>query len=287
MSIHFIAGLQRSGSTLLRALLAQNPRFRVGVSSPLFFLVDNLVALMSANHNSTRLTDEQREKILLGLIEGVYASGLTTQDSGLVFDTNRLWPARLPLLTRLVPECKIICCVRNPAWILDSYELLYRSNGLRQPGVFSGPEGQNVYARAEALMDPKRGNVGVCWRALREAWYADRERLIMVEYDELVAAPHNVMQRIHEELGEAHFFYDYEHVALDPHLYREYDDRAGLPGLHDVKSAVRAPKGDRAPVLPPDLFAKYEGLAFWETVASRESRVASPERGPALRIREA
>jgi hypothetical protein len=34
-TIHFISGLPRSGSTLLAALLRQNPRFEAGMSGPL------------------------------------------------------------------------------------------------------------------------------------------------------------------------------------------------------------------------------------------------------------
>ena len=34
-SVHFISGLPRSGSTLLAALLRQNPRFEAGMSGPL------------------------------------------------------------------------------------------------------------------------------------------------------------------------------------------------------------------------------------------------------------
>ena len=34
-AIHFISGLPRSGSTLLAALLRQNPRFQAGMSGPL------------------------------------------------------------------------------------------------------------------------------------------------------------------------------------------------------------------------------------------------------------
>ena len=32
---HFISGMPRSGSTLLAAILNQNPRFRAGMTSPL------------------------------------------------------------------------------------------------------------------------------------------------------------------------------------------------------------------------------------------------------------
>jgi sulfotransferase len=39
-----------------------------------------------------------------------------------VFDTNRSWCARLPLLTSLFPEAKVICCVRDIPWIFDSID---------------------------------------------------------------------------------------------------------------------------------------------------------------------
>lgn len=277
--IHFIAGLPRSGSTLLRALLEQNPRFGIGVQSPLFFLLNGLVAAMGADHPLTRLSDLQRENILQGLLTGIYAD----RHQRVIFDTNRLWTGRLPLLKQLLPDCRILCCVRNPAWVLDSYERLYRKNPTYQPISFSGQESLNVYARAEALMDPKRGGVGTEWRALREAWYMERERLIVIEYDELCEAPHRVMHRIHEELKEEHFFYDYENLGLVPDSYCELDDRAGFPGLHQVEGPVAVRK--REPVIPPDLFARYKGLAFWES--GPEPRVPSRELpGPALRILE-
>ena len=45
--IHFISGLPRSGSTLLAALLRQNPRFQVGMSGPLAGLFGALLGQMS------------------------------------------------------------------------------------------------------------------------------------------------------------------------------------------------------------------------------------------------
>ncbi len=46
-TLHFIAGLPRSGSTLLVALLRQNPRFAARISSPLCYLFGSTIAAMS------------------------------------------------------------------------------------------------------------------------------------------------------------------------------------------------------------------------------------------------
>jgi sulfotransferase len=262
--IHFIAGLPRSGSTLLRAILHQNPRVKVGVSSRLFFLTSNLVALMSADNTLTRVTDLQRRNILCSLFTSFYPNS-----QQLVFDTNRLWPARIPLLKEVLLDFKIICCVRNPAWILDSYERIYRRNALRQPCMFSPADSLSVYARAEALMDPKAGNVGIAWQALREAWHMERDRLIMLPYERLLEGAETI-RWIYRQLGldadetAGHQFYD---VNFDPQLYAEYDDRVGLPGLHKISGPVKATQ--RETILPPDLFKKYSQLAFWDEWESK------------------
>jgi sulfotransferase len=51
----------------------------------------------------------------------------------------------------------------------------------------------------------------------------------------------------------------------------EFDIRIGTPGLHHVRSAVRAEA--RSTVLPPDLFARYELDAFWQDPARLPSTI--------------
>ena len=78
-------------------------------------------SLFSALHNAMGQTNEysdfidekQRARMLRGLFELYYKDH--TQD--LIIDTNRLWCARLPLLFQLFPDSKVICTVRNVAWI--------------------------------------------------------------------------------------------------------------------------------------------------------------------------
>lgn len=119
---HFISGLPRSGSTLLSALLRQNPAFTAGISSPLGPLFHATRNAMGAwNETSVLMTDAHRQRILKGLFDSYYAD---RQDKRIVFDTNRAWCARLPVLKRLFPDAKVICCVRSVAWILDSIERL-------------------------------------------------------------------------------------------------------------------------------------------------------------------
>ena len=45
--LHFISGLPRAGSTLLSALLCQNPRFRAGMTGPVGTLVEAMLKATS------------------------------------------------------------------------------------------------------------------------------------------------------------------------------------------------------------------------------------------------
>src|SRR5699024_6041458 len=74
LAAHFTSGLPRSRSTLLAALLLQNPRFSAGMSGPLAGLFGALLGEMSArNEFAVFIDDAKRERILRGLFDSFYA----------------------------------------------------------------------------------------------------------------------------------------------------------------------------------------------------------------------
>jgi sulfotransferase len=253
---HFISGLPRSGSTLLSALLRQNPRFAAGVSSPLAMLCGDLLHSMSGSTEfAPFFTDERRRAVIRGLFASYY-HGLADR---VIFDTNRTWTARLPLLTDLYPNAWMICCVREVAWIIDSIERLIRRNALQPSRIFNYKPGGSIYARAETLMEREKGLIGLAWTSLREAWFSEHAgRLILVQYESLTRNPNDVMRRLYEELNEPSFAHDFNNVVYDEPAY---DAQLGTPGLHQVRSKVEYQERDSC--LPPDLFAKYAGVNFW------------------------
>ena len=100
-NIHFISGLPRSGSTLLAALLKQNPRFHAGMSSPVGGLLSRLLEGMSNDEGSVFITQEQKRDILLSVMGSYYRSALEKEQ--IIFDTNRVWCSKLPLIQDLCP----------------------------------------------------------------------------------------------------------------------------------------------------------------------------------------
>ena len=74
-SLHFISGLPRAGSTLLGALLRQNPRFLAGMSSPVAGLVGSMLGEMSGRSEfSVFIDDPGRQRVLQAIIESYYAT---------------------------------------------------------------------------------------------------------------------------------------------------------------------------------------------------------------------
>jgi sulfotransferase len=254
---HLISGLPRSGSTLLCALLRQNPRFEAAMTSPVASLCGALIQKMSgASEFSMFFSDERRGAILRAVFEGYYAHIAPGQ---VVFDTNRTWTSKTALLRTIYPEARIICCVREVSWIIDSIERIVRRNALQPSRIFNYKSSGTVYSRVETLMNPESGLVGLAWSSMREAWFSENAaRLIVINYETLVREPHAVIGRLYRELGEAPFAHDFENVVYDEPAY---DAELGIPGMHKVRPKVEFQK--RETCLPPDLFAKYAETNFW------------------------
>ena len=254
-SIHFISGLPRSGSTLLAALLRQNPRFEAGMSGPLAGLFGALLGEMSArNEFSVFIDDAKRQRILHGLFDNFYADC----DADVIFDTSRAWCAWMPAVAQLFPDAKVVACVRELPWVIDSIERLIQRNVFSPSSIFNYNAGGTVYTRANGVAG-QNGMVGAPFDSLKQACYgAQKDRLMLVQYESLTTDPAKTMQAIYSFIGEPDFEHDFDHIDYD---VTEFDERAGTPGLHTVGKAVKAQP--RETLLPPDLFNRFVNDAFW------------------------
>jgi sulfotransferase len=267
---HFISGLPRSGSTLLSGILLQNPRFHAGMTSPVGALCGAVLGQVSAGSEFAPVVGRDKRKALL---RGLFDTYYDDIDKEVVFDTNRAWSAQLPLVRDLFPEAKVIACVRNVAWIMDSFERMYRANPYEHTRLFgaAGARG-TVYSRLEGLAQHDQ-TVGYAWSALREAFYGEHaSSLLLIDYELLTRAPAKVLPLVYDFLGEPRFEHDFENVEYDA---EEFDQQLGAPGLHRVKRQVKFTP--RPTVIPPDLFEKFNQMSFWGDTSGSAANVIAPQ----------
>lgn len=118
--VHFISGLPRSGSSMLAGILRQNPAFHAAMSGPVCGMVSTLLRNMGlGNEYSQFISDDQRARIIRSVLDAYYDD---LCGKAVIFDTNREWCALLSTVAELFPHARVVCCVRSPAWILDSLE---------------------------------------------------------------------------------------------------------------------------------------------------------------------
>lgn len=269
-TLHFISGLPRSGSTLLAAILSQNPCFHARMSSPLSQIVTQAFnAMGKENEFSIFITREQRAAILTGIFTNYYHA----IESEVVFDTSRSWCSKLPLLKALFPQTKVITCVRNLAWVMDSLESIVRRNPLQVSGMFQNVgESATVYTRTTVLGLGDR-LVGYAYDALKEAYYSqEADMMLLVDYEALTQAPEQVMRLIYQFIDQPYFDHDFNNLEYQE---EEFDTMMKTPGLHTVKRQVKYQT--RPTILPPDLFEKFNELSFWERDSNTQAHRISKQ----------
>lgn len=255
-TFHFISGLPRSGSTLLAAILRQNPGLHAHMSSPVGALTTSLLRQMSQeNEAAVFIDDRHREDVLRAVFEAFYARLPPEQ---VVIDTNRLWCSKMPLLQTLFPQARVVACVRHVPWIVDSIERLVRKNTLEPSKIFNFDPAGTVYSRTEGL-GSGTGMIGYAWNALREAFYGEQaKQLMLLTYETLTSQPEHALAAVYDFIGQPRFQHDFDNIQFDA---TEFDARLGARGLHDVGRKVEARA--RETVLPPDIFKRVETDSFW------------------------
>ncbi|NOX40311.1 MAG: sulfotransferase [Alphaproteobacteria bacterium] len=234
---HFIAGLPRSGVSLLTALLNQNPRFMAGDNDTAEVTLTKIVESLADSRSGLELLDQaQKIALLRGVLDAVYHDRPL---GSVVFDANRNWLAHTDQLVALFPLARFIICVRNPASIVNSIEL---------SGPLNGDE-QSLAKSATKLMGIK-GEIGREIDQLRMALSGQHtERMFVLDYDRLTDDPEEVMDALYDFLREPEFAHDFENLG---------GRTAGLSGpVH---------RAQRPLVLPTRLILQLSGAAFWRNL---------------------
>jgi sulfotransferase len=263
--IYFLAGLPRSGSTLLANIMAQNPRIYV---TPTSGIVDMLVQIRNswdlndAFQAADRASNQAaKERVLRAMLEAYFAH----TDRPVCIDKNRYWAEFLEMAAALVggrDRIKVIVTVRDLRDVLASFEQLYRKTsalGQVQVDPAAVLKFKTAQGRVETFLDAAQP-VGRAYIAIRDAltrgW---TDRMHFVDYDELTRQPKRTLAALYGFLGEKSHEHDFQHVEQ---VTFEDDFVYGFKDLHQIRPQV-APQ-------PPQWMQVFDDSVFqspaWKNV---------------------
>lgn len=278
---YFMSGLPRAGSSLLSAILNQNPKFYSGPSSP---VVPTMIALEQSLANDELYLaypkPAQGAKIISSVLENWYSD----VSKPVIIDKNRSWINRLHYIQGYFGiEPKVLCPVRSIDEILASFISMYRRNPYKGVGKLPFLDEMLVKSniplsddnRCEMLCTPI-GIVGASFNGLKQVFAEGKEKSVhLIEYNDLINSPEETMRKIYDFLGETYFAHDFNKLE---NIHRERDSEIyGLADMHEVRRTLNKVSINPQEVLSENILEKCKGSEFWRNMNMYEESSDSTE----------
>jgi sulfotransferase len=257
-----MSGLPRSGSTLLSALLNQNPEIHASTNSPLLDTIHYTEEYLLYNSEQYKAhpKPECAHKVLSSIPHNYYFN----TPEPIIVDKSRGWVNQIQhIKDYITPEPKIICPVRSIFDIMASFisliektkEISFIDNALLKYNVELTNDN-----RCDYLMSPQ-GIIGQSHHSLAEAFRKGNERhILLVEYDDLVSDTQKEMNRIYDFFGVSRFTHNTLNVQPK---YQENDTVYKLKDMHTVRNCVQKIHRDNTKYISDYVINKYKHMEFW------------------------
>lgn len=259
---YFLAGIPRSGSTVLASLLNQNSSVYVTPTSPLI----DLLYLNEQEWNKTPSVMANRFPEQILSISNAIISGCWEHiPQNIIIDKHRAWCRNIPTIQKVFNQpAKVIITVRDIPSVIASFMTLLR-NSKQNPHYID----RILLERNLPLVDELRADVlwnefiYDPWDSFRTGFKAYPNNLLLVDYDSLVNAPEKELNRVYEFIG-------LEYVTPNIHDIKcetKDDDLVawGLEGLHTIRPQLKKVSKTPQEILGESIYRKYADmkLEFW------------------------
>lgn len=213
---YFFASLPRSGSTVLSAILCQNPLIHTEGQSALAPLM--LSAHNALNCSMTLAMDRQQHAI--NLIKKLPELHYSHIDKNKIIDKNRAWgaPPMNDIANMYFDNPKFIYLIRNTDDIEKSFNKLFEKNNLSfyESSLYDG-----FKLSVEALSYAKKNS--------------NQDQFFFIHYEDFIANPENTICQIYDFFELKKFNHYYKNIVK---TYHENDLAYGLSGMHEISSTL-------------------------------------------------
>jgi len=258
-----MAGLPRSGSTLLKSILDQNPNLHTNPVSPVMELMYHTEEYFKKSEQYLAYEKPKNaHKIIKSYIENYYYE----REEDIIIDHCRSWPNNIERIkTYITPNPKIICPVRDILEILTSFiDMIHRNSDqtsfidehLMEKGFTVDDDNRCKYLMSDD------GIVEQSLWSLSQAFIKnDTKHLLLVEYNDLVNSPEETFKRIYEFLELDYYSHDFMRIE---NTHREKEDQWSLKDMHYVRQKLQKTSKTPEKVLSSHILNKYSKLEYWK-----------------------
>ena len=257
-----MAGLPRSGNTLLSSILNQNPNLHVGPNSPVSYLtfqLKNVIPQREEYLNFPR--PDYLNNILKSTIEDYYKN----VNKSYVIDRSGIWGSinHIEIIKQYFnSNVNIICPVRNILEILASFITLANKN----PNNFidkriSEPTNEN---RCEFLM--KKGSmIDICLESYYTSYLPGYENYFhFIEYNDLIFDTKNTLKKIYNFLEMPEFNHSLNNIQNYKINNDTYNDSIYGMDLHNVRNKIEKISASPYDIFSEEIIKKYSDKENWK-----------------------
>lgn len=260
--ISYLAGLPRSGSTLLSNLLAMHPNIQATPSSPLCAIIQNMRKYWSDDTFLLSQLDDQfpivHERLRKSIMAFMQAWSSDTDDP-IVIDKNRGWLFALEWLKELDPDFKIIVTLRDLRDIYASIEKRHRETLFID---FPDHMEHNIVDQRANVLFNDNGIVGSVLKAIQNV--GDIPDIIQHIYywrlEDFLANPKEVMDNVFKFFGVEPIIIDFNNIVQSTN---ESDSFHRMKYSHKIYNVLRKPSTHKDIPMSPRIINEIESRFQW------------------------
>jgi len=223
-----LSGLPRSGSTLLSAILSQNPLIHAEGNSAVCQLMWDTYNSCTINAKE-QLAANNKQSIVgefIKQIPDVYYKNKSATET-IIVDKCRSWtiPSNIEILRKFIDaNIKIIVLERSVLEVMASFVKLYSDNNVDGVSV----QKRLLEYNSEPIM---RSVVGLNWAKQNN----QTNTFLFINYNELINQTESTIAKIYTFCGWTPFKHDFNNITIK---YPENDEVYGIKGQHEIRPRV-------------------------------------------------
>ena len=262
---HFLAGLPRSGNTLLSSILNQNPKI---YSSPLSPITSIMWDLNTSIHNTENAQIYNKPNDFYFMVKNIIPNYYENIEKEIIIDREKAWatPFNLSIIKNYVnPTPKIIFTVRPVIEILTSFINILPNHSyidieMEELNWWSKDYLTKNDNRCDYLMRPF-GQIDKILYSLNEVLKPENKNIFhVISYDDIVNEPEQTMTNIYQFLELPYYKHNFNNVINEE---KENIKIAGSPkDLHKIRPIVKKVSKDPKEVLSEYVINKYSNIGY-------------------------